>query len=148
MLGKKLLNSSRTRAVRQLVNRSVPFLNGDDLRLRDLGKDFAKSPYPALVNGIERRSAIAPQFFQRRSRKSGRSGLIPIWVNNFQQVAAMLAAKAVGQGCASASDAAQLRDTGASFGGLFAHCRNHKNSRAVFTTIGYWRASEEFYLRR
>src|SRR5947208_13455249 len=108
MLGKKLLNSSRTPAMRQLVNRSVPFLNGDDLRLRDLGKDFAKSPYPALVNGIERRSAIAPQFFQRRSRKSSGTSVIPSWINNFQQVAAMLAAKAVGQDWSVACDARDI----------------------------------------
>jgi hypothetical protein len=108
MFGKKLLDARALGAVRQLVNRRIAFTNGDDLLCGDLGQDFAETPNAALVSWFKRLSPVAPQLLQGMGAKRCGAAILPAWKNDFEKIAAMFAAKAIGKGGPSATYAAQL----------------------------------------
>src|SRR5579864_2866386 len=107
MFSVKLLDSGARCAVRQLINRSVPLANGDDLFLGNLGEDFPESPDPALVGRSKRRTTIAPEPFQRNRTQATGTSILPAGKNDFEQVATVLATKAVRQCNLTAAYAAE-----------------------------------------
>src|SRR5579884_8307 len=116
-----MFDSGAPRAARQFVNRRVPFPDSDDLLCRKIRQDFTKTPNPALVGGVRRGPPLEPELFQCGRGMPAWTFIAPAGINDFQEIATMLATKTVSKCNLAASDAAQLRDTPARLNCRFGH---------------------------
>ena len=90
MLGKKLTQTRNTCTARQLIQRTVPLAQRDDLlAVVEAGQEFTETPNAAFVDRKSRGPALAPESPERAVIDSR----APTGINDFQQVAATGAAK-------------------------------------------------------
>ena len=108
VLGKKLLYAGALCTLWQLVNRSVPFANRNDLIAGYVGEKFAKTPNSTLIKGTKRRAPLLPDTFQRSRIKARKALAFPPGIDNLEQIAAVLTAKSVGKRNSATTNTLQL----------------------------------------